>query len=881
MLNIKFLRGTEAENDLYTGEDGIITVDVTKRTIRLHDGITAGGHKIAKVEDILSEQEIKELFSDVALSGEYDDLVNAPGVVTALVNGLMDRYDKIKLDTIQEGAQVNPSTTASRTNSSSEVVLQAKAMNDHRTSSDHDSRYYTKTEVDSSLSDKLNVSLKGAVSGLAELDSNGKIPLSQLSDSVLGQVEYMGTWNAKENNPTLPEFPTKKGDYYVVSWAGTFNEIDFEVGDWIISNGVSWERVANTDAVSTVNGRGGNVVITKEDVDLGEVPNVDTSNADNITTGTLHVDRLPTTVVYDNDSRLTNSREWSESTVGQVEAETGTSSARRAWSAIRVFQAIASWWNQSADKQKLDTIQENAQANVPTNLGISGSGNSRTITSSTGTNVTVPVATTTVAGLMSFEDKVKVNSVQEGAQVNDVTSVAGKTGVVTLVGTDIPAATTGARGTVALNNTLTSTSTTTALTAAQGRELKVMVDTINGVLNSDDTTLDELQEIVNYIKQNRSTLDALGISNIAGLEAALASKESSLGTGTTGQYLRGDKTWVNLPATNLGQSRNATSYTVTSSTGTNTVLEAATVTNAGVMTAADKSTLVDVDATAVKTSGAQTIAGEKTLSDRLNVNNHIRVNDHYSMVAGGYNAGVTSSELVLLATIKTGGSSRNFMIEGTINGQASANAGVTKLRMTVRSNTLPSKSISPFVQKISIGSFWVDVFVYEDTASDNIYIAATPNATLHNVNFSFDIYSRTATQADVLTVENSKTIFNSAGMTLIENAEYSPIPELRFTFWEYDNGNSGTSKTIDFKNGQKHLLTLTGNCTLTFTNGETSDYKLRIIQDGTGNRSIIWPGNTKFYNGVAPTINTDAGSISIISIYMINGVPHVAGGGFS
>jgi len=42
-------------------------------------------------------------------------------------------------------------TTASRTNSSTTTLLQAKGMNDHRTSGDHDSRYYTKTESDNNF----------------------------------------------------------------------------------------------------------------------------------------------------------------------------------------------------------------------------------------------------------------------------------------------------------------------------------------------------------------------------------------------------------------------------------------------------------------------------------------------------------------------------------------------------------------------------------------------------------------------------------------------------------------------------------------------------------------------------------------------------------
>ncbi len=71
---------------------------------------------------------------------------------------------------------------------------------------------------------------------------------------------------------------------------------------------------------------------------------------------------------------------------------------------------------------------------------------------------------------------------------------------------------------------LNSTATDKPLSANQGRVLKGFIDNINTVLNSDDTTLDELQEIVNFIKQNKSTLDSLTIDNIAGLPSALSNK---------------------------------------------------------------------------------------------------------------------------------------------------------------------------------------------------------------------------------------------------------------------------------------------------------------------------------------------------------------------
>ena len=79
---------------------------------------------------------------------------------------------------------------------------------------------------------------------------------------VSGTVNYKGTWNASTNNPTLnnPPAASTKGDYYVVSTAGTQFSISFAVGDWIISSGTAWEKVDLTDAVSSVFGRTGAVV---------------------------------------------------------------------------------------------------------------------------------------------------------------------------------------------------------------------------------------------------------------------------------------------------------------------------------------------------------------------------------------------------------------------------------------------------------------------------------------------------------------------------------------------------------------------------------------------------------------------------------------------
>ena len=113
---------------------------------------------------------------------------------------------------------------------------------------------------------KVDKTSVGVPNGVASLDAGGKVPLSQIPDSIIGQVQYMGTWNALTNTPTLNFLvPEEKGHYYVVSVAGVFGGIDFQVGDWIISNGTYWEKVDNTDAVTSVFGRIGAILALEAD----------------------------------------------------------------------------------------------------------------------------------------------------------------------------------------------------------------------------------------------------------------------------------------------------------------------------------------------------------------------------------------------------------------------------------------------------------------------------------------------------------------------------------------------------------------------------------------------------------------------------------------
>lgn len=65
---------------------------------------------------------------------------------------------------------------------------------------------------------------------------------------------------------------------------------------------------------------------------------------------------------------LDKSKEWSAATVTKEEAEATSGETRRAWTVTRVLEAIQAWWNRSTMKIKLDGIQDGAQVNTVTSV---------------------------------------------------------------------------------------------------------------------------------------------------------------------------------------------------------------------------------------------------------------------------------------------------------------------------------------------------------------------------------------------------------------------------------------------------------------------------------------------------------------------------------
>jgi hypothetical protein len=84
-----------------------------------------------------------------------------------------------------------------------------------------------------------------------------------------GGLSYQGTWNASTNTPTLTSSTGTNGYYYVVSTSGSTNLngiTDWVTGDWAMYNGTIWQKIDQTNSVTSVNSKTGAVVLNNVDI---------------------------------------------------------------------------------------------------------------------------------------------------------------------------------------------------------------------------------------------------------------------------------------------------------------------------------------------------------------------------------------------------------------------------------------------------------------------------------------------------------------------------------------------------------------------------------------------------------------------------------------
>jgi len=79
---VKFRRGTTAQNDSFTGAEGELSVDTTLDQLRVHDGSTAGGAKIARQTDVDSLNTLIST-SETTVAGDSNTSIDTVATATA------------------------------------------------------------------------------------------------------------------------------------------------------------------------------------------------------------------------------------------------------------------------------------------------------------------------------------------------------------------------------------------------------------------------------------------------------------------------------------------------------------------------------------------------------------------------------------------------------------------------------------------------------------------------------------------------------------------------------------------------------------------------------------------------------------------------------
>jgi len=74
-VQVKLRRGTANQHSSFTGAIGEVTVDMTHDTLRIHDGVKVGGHRLAKYSELSEANTISNGMEIVLSSPSDTDLV--------------------------------------------------------------------------------------------------------------------------------------------------------------------------------------------------------------------------------------------------------------------------------------------------------------------------------------------------------------------------------------------------------------------------------------------------------------------------------------------------------------------------------------------------------------------------------------------------------------------------------------------------------------------------------------------------------------------------------------------------------------------------------------------------------------------------------------
>ena len=591
-FQVKFLRGSASANDAYVGPVGELTVDLTNWRLRLHDGGTQGGQPISNMSDLKVLEEVVSSLStaDIAGMSDYATDTEAQNMVDAGIQLLREEIDsgkaRLEGDAGQDFATKQLTVhshilpgTANLDIGSTENRFRGIYVDEAYLSTN--TLYIGDTPIMGTESDTIlikadtdqSITMRTTGTGVTTVQSQNGVEVTatglnsdiSLNASGTGSKVRMGA--SQSIDQTAPEVRV-----YGDSVIDTNQSVggDLTVAGSLTVNGevisVNTETIQVGDNLMLLNhgeaGSGVTANLAGIEIDRGNLTSyqfVFNETEDLFMVGMV------------GDLEAVATREWAEGSFADLihGHEAATTSAAGFMSA--------------EDKSKLNGVEAGAQKNVGDVFDVAGEYEGLRAQATTQADVGL-------ANVDNTADADKPVSTAQQAALDDKVNIA-----------DI------------VDDLTSALETGKPLSAAQGAVLKGHIDNINTLIATDDTTLDELQEVVDFIKANRTELESLGVDNIAGLQTALDGKvDKVVGKQlSTEDYTTNEKSklsgvevgaQVNVP-THLSVTGSGNSRTLASSTGNNATLPLASVSNAGLMSTGDKTKLDGIETGAEKNVG--------------------------------------------------------------------------------------------------------------------------------------------------------------------------------------------------------------------------------------------------------------------------------------
>jgi hypothetical protein len=314
----------------------------------------------------------------------------------------------------------------------------------------------------------ITVNSKGIVTGVT-------------TSSIIGTLSYQGGWNASTNVPALVSSVGTNGYYYVVTTAGATNLngiTDWVIGDWAIFNGTVWQKIDQTNTVTSVNGQTGAVSVgTVTSVAMTVPTGLSISGTPITTSGTLALTlaagySIPTDANQTNwTTAYTQTQQWNGGSTNLV-AATG----RTSLGGTTVGQSMFTLTNPSAitfpQFNADNTVSALDAASFRTAIGAGTSSTTGTVTSVGGTGTVNGI---TLTGTVTSTGNLTLGGTLSGVSLT--TQVSGTLPVLNGgTGTTTPALVAGSNVTISgtwPNQTINATAsggsvTTVSIVSANG-----------------------------------------------------------------------------------------------------------------------------------------------------------------------------------------------------------------------------------------------------------------------------------------------------------------------------------------------------------------------------------------------------------------------------